>query len=99
MNFDVEYIIDYILTYETGIPLVIFIGVIGVVCSIVFVLFYTRINYRMFVRKASVYMLIGYVALVLCSTIIFRTESDEMQYSLCPFKCYIGLYNKMLAQY
>ncbi len=43
-------------------------------------------------------MFIGYVALVLCTTIIFRTESDEMKYVLCPFKSYIGLYNRMLAQ-
>lgn len=98
MNLDIGHIIHYILNYETGIPLIIFIGIIIVVCNIVLILYYTRINNRMFVRKASVYMFIGYVALVLCTTIIFRTESDEMKYVLCPFKSYIGLYNKMLAQ-
>ena len=98
MNLDIGYIINYILNYNTGIPLIIFIGIIIAICSIVLVLYYTRINYRMFVRKASVYMFIGYVGLVLCTTIIFRTESDEMKYSLSPFRCYIGLYNKMLAQ-
>ena len=98
MNFDIGYIINYTLNYDTGIPLIIFIGIIIVVCNIVLILYYTRINNRMFVRKASVYMFIGYVALVLCTTIIFRTGSDEMKYVLCPFKSYIGLYDKMLAQ-
>ena len=98
MHFDFEYITNYMLEYETGIPLIIFIGIIIVVCNIVLILYYTRINNRMFVRKASIYMFIGYVALVLCTTIIFRTESDEMRYVLCPFKSYIGLYNRVLAQ-
>lgn len=98
MNLDIGYIINYILNYETGIPLIIFIGIIIIVCNIVLILYYTRINNRMFVRKASVYMFIGYVVLVLCTTIIFRTESDEIKYVLCPFKSYIGIYNKMLAQ-
>ena len=69
MNFDVGYIINYILNYETGIPLVIFAGIIGIVCSIVLILYYTRINNRVFVRKASVYMFIGYVGLVLWNAI------------------------------
>ncbi len=43
-------------------------------------------------------MFIGYVALVLCTTIIFRTERDEMKCSLWPFESYIGLYNRRLAQ-
>lgn len=98
MNLDIGYIINYTLNYDTGIPLIIFIGIIIVVCNIVLILYYTRINNRMFVRKASVYMFIGYVALVLCTTIIFRTASDEMRYVLCPFKSYIGIYNKMLAE-
>ena len=98
MNLDIGYIINYTLNYDTGIPLIIFIGIIIVVCNIVLILYYTRINNRMFVRKASVYMFIGYVVLILCTTIIFRTESDEMKYALYPFKSYIGIYNKMLAQ-
>ena len=98
MKFDLGYISKYILEYETGIPLIIFIGIIIVVCNIILILYYTRINYRMFVRKASVYMFIGYVVLVLCTTIIFRTECDEMKYLLFPFGSYKGLYNKMLAQ-
>ena len=98
MSFDFRYISKYAFEYETGIPLIIFIGIIIVVCNIVLILYYTRINNRMFVRKASIYMFIGYVALVLCTTIIFRTESDEMKYVLCPFKSYIGIYNKMVAQ-
>ena len=52
----------------------------------------------MFERKASVCMFIGYVLLVLCTTIIFRTESDEMKYVLCPLGSYKSIYNRMLAQ-
>ena len=98
MKFDFGYISKYILEYETGIPIIIITGIITVVCNIILILYYTSINNRMFVRKASVYMFIGYVGLVLCTTIIFRTGSDEMKYVLCPFKSYIGLYDKMLAQ-
>jgi len=98
MEFDVGYIINYILTYETGIPFILFSGIIIVMCCVVLFLYYTRIDYPTFVRKASICMFTGYVLLVICTTVIFRTKYDEMIYVLTPFHTYIGLYNKLLAQ-
>ncbi len=98
MEFNVEYIINYILNYKTGIPLFLFAGIIIVVCSVVLFLYYTRVDCPTFVRKASICMFFGYVLLVLCTTVIFRTEYDEMKYKLCPFHTYMGLYNILLAE-
>ena len=98
MVYNVRLITKYMLEYDTGVPLVIIIGVVMFVSSAVLVLYYTKINYRMFVRQSAFWMFMGYVFLVLCTTIFFREISDEIRYSLRPLGSYIDLYNGMLAQ-
>ena len=98
MKHDFEYITKYILEYDSGIPPVIFIGIIIFVCSVILILYYTKINDLVFIRQSSVFLFLGYVFLVFCTTILFRGVSDEMKYTLCPFGSYVGLDNKKLAQ-
>lgn len=43
-------------------------------------------------------MLIGYVFLVICTTIIFRERYSEARYALIPFDTYESLYIKRVAQ-
>jgi glycopeptide antibiotics resistance protein len=40
----------------------------------------------------------GYIFLVLCTTIFFREETFEKRYYIHPFWSYSVLYNKLLAQ-
>lgn len=98
MKFDTEYIIRYMLHYDTGIPTAMFIGVSVLVGGIVVLLFRAKNNYSIFIRQASFCILIGYVFLVLCETVIFREETFEKRYDLYPFRSYAILYNRLLAE-
>ena len=83
------------LYYDIGIPS---IGVCLFVCCIVFLLFRIRDSYSTFVRQASFCMFIGYVFLVLCTTIFFREETFVKRYHLYPLWSYTELYTTILAQ-
>lgn len=98
MMFTIGQIIDYMLGYNIGVPSAMIIGVAVFVCCIVFLLYLARISYPLFVRQASFCLLLGYVFLVLCTTIFFREETFEKRYNLCPLMSYTGLYNTILAQ-
>ena len=98
MKYDTGYIKDYILNYDNGVPFVVVIVTCLFVCSIVLLLFRVKTNYSVFVRQASFCLLMGYVFLVLCTTIFYREETFEKRYYLQPLWSYGVLYNKLLAQ-
>ena len=98
MKYDTGYIKDYILNYDIGVPTVVVIATCLFVCAIVFLLFRLKTNYSIFARQASFCLLMGYIFLVLCTTIFFREETFEKRYYIHPFFCYFVLYNKLLAQ-
>jgi len=98
MKYDTGYIKDYILNYDNGVPFVVVIVTCLFVCSIVLLLFRVKTNYSVFVRQASFCLLMGYVFLVLCTTIFYREETFEKRYYLQPLWSYSVLYNKLLAQ-
>ena len=98
MKYDTGYIKDYIQNYDIGVPFVVVIVTCLFVCSIVLLLFRVKTNYSVFVRQASFCLLMGYVFLVLCTTIFYREETFEKRYYLQPLWSYGVLYNKLLAQ-
>ena len=98
MKYDIDYIINYILSYDIGVPIIVVISISLFVCSIVAVLFCVKTDYPVFIRQASFCLLMGYIFLVLCTTILYREESFENRYNLYPLICYTVLYNKLLAQ-
>ena len=98
MKYDTGYIKDYILNYDIGVPTVVVIATCLFVCGIVFLLFRLKTNYSIFARQASFCLLMGYIFLVLCTTIFFREETFEKRYYIHPFWSYSVLYNKLLAQ-
>ena len=98
MRFDTGYIMRYMLHYNTGIPTAVFIGVSLLVGGFVVLLFWTKNSYSLFIRQASLCMLIGYYFLLLCATVFFREETLEKRYDLFPLWSYIILYNRLLAQ-
>ena len=98
MRYDLRYIINYMLEYDIGVPPTMTIGVSVLVCCIVLLLFMAKNNYSLFVRQASFCLLIGYVFLVICTTILFREETFEKRYNIYPLLSYTMLYNKLIAQ-
>ncbi len=98
MEFDIGQILKYMLDYDIGVSPSVIIGVLLFVCGIIFLLFRLKISYSIFFRQASVCLLIGYIFLVLCTTIIFREETFEKRYHLCPLWSYTELYNTIIAQ-
>ena len=98
MKFDIGYIKEYILNYDIGVPSVVVIVTCLLVCTIVLLLFRLKTNYSIFIRQVSFCLLLGYIFLVLCTTIFYREETFEKRYYLHPLWSYSVLYNKLLAQ-
>ena len=98
MKYDIGYITKYMLDYDIGIPLVVIIFVLLFVCCIVLVLFRVKNSYSLFVKQASFCLFMGYLFLVLCTTIFFREETFVKRYNINPLWSYSSLYNKQLAQ-
>lgn len=98
MEFDIGHITKYMLDYDSGVPHSVIIGVLIFVCGIIILLFWAKISYSIFVRQAAVCLLIGYVFLVLCTTIFFREETFLKRYHLRPLWSYTELYNNIIVQ-
>lgn len=98
MKFDLAHVSKYMLEYDIGVPPGVIVGVLLFVCAIVLLLFLYRINYLIFVRQASICLLVGYVFLVLCTTLLYREETFVKRYHLCPLWSYTELYNNIFAQ-
>ena len=98
MRYDVGYIINYILDYDIGVPPAMIICVTLLTFGIVFLLFRVKTSYSIFVRHASLCLLIGYIFLMFCTTIFFREETFEKRYNLYPLLSYKMLYDKLLAE-
>ena len=98
MKFNSGYIINYMLQYDARIPPTMIIGVSILVCGVILLLYLTKNNLSLFVRQSSFCLLIGYVFLVLCTTIFYREETFEKRYNLYPLSSYTILYNNLLAQ-
>ena len=98
MKYDIGYIIEYILKYDGGVPLIVIIGTYLFVCLIILLLYRKKKNYSIFVRHASFCLFMGYVFLVLCTTLFYREETLVRRYNVYPLWSYTSLYNKQLAQ-
>ena len=86
------------LEYDTSVPPVMIIGVFIFLCCIIMLLFRVKTSYSVFLRQASFCSLMGYIFLVLCTTILFREETFKIRYNLCPLLSYTMLDNKLSAQ-
>ena len=98
MKFNFEYIKQYILHYDIGVPPTMIIGVSLFICILILLLFRVKTNYSIFVRQVSFMLLLGYVFLIFCTTVFFREDTYEKRYMLRPLWSYTVLYNKLLAQ-
>lgn len=98
MNYDIGYITRYMIEYDSGVPMVVVIGIFLIVCAIIVTLYHYSIDGFKFLREASWCFLGGYLSLLFCSTVLFRDQAEEMRYSLQPFLTYVCLYNRRIAE-
>jgi glycopeptide antibiotics resistance protein len=98
MKFDYGYITKYILEYDIGVPAAIIIGVSLSICVIILLQFRVKSSYSNFAKKASLCLFIGYVFLVLCTTLFYREETYERHYMIRPLWSYMILDNRLFAQ-
>lgn len=98
MKFNFNYITNYIIEYDTGVPKTIILGVLIAICGTLIVLSLISANGKVFIKNSAWCLLVGYLFLTISATIIFREVSETYRYSLYPFWNYTDLYNEMLAQ-
>ena len=98
MHFDIAFITKNMLEYDTGVPHAVTIGVILFVCGIILFLYRVKISDSIFIRQASFFLFMGYLFLVLCTTLFYREETFEKRYMFQPFWSYINLYDKRVAE-
>ena len=98
MKYNFDYITNYIMEYDPGVPKSIIWGALVTVCGIIILLSFTSTNGKIFIKNTAWSLFIGYLFLMTCATILFRETSETMRYSLCPFVSYTELYDKLLAQ-
>lgn len=98
MSFDLGHITKCILEYDIGIPTSMIIGVFVCVCVAVLASFLLSTSYSAFVKFASICLFVGYLFLVLCTTILFREDTFLTRFYLCPLWSYTDLYDRMFSQ-
>ncbi len=98
MKYNFEYIRNYMLDYDMGVPATVIIAISLIICCIVMVLYRYKINYPYFLRQTSFCLFCGYFFFVLCTTIFYREETFEKRYQLYPLWSYTVLYERLLAQ-
>ena len=98
MNFNFDYITNYIIEYDTGVPNTIIMGILVIIFGTMIVLSLISANGKVFIRNSAWCMLIGYLFLTICATIIYREVSETYRCSFYPFLNYTELYDEMLAQ-
>ncbi len=98
MKYNFEYIKNYIVDYEIGVPTTVIFTIFLFVCGSVTFFYRFKINYPLFIRQASFCLFCGYFFFILCTTIFYREETFEKHYNLYPLWSYTVLYERLLAQ-
>lgn len=98
MKYHVGNIINYMIEYDSGIPKSVIVGIFLIVSVIIVVFYHYSTDVYKLLKKASWCLLGGYVFLVLCSTVLFREESESMRFVIKPLWSYSVLDNKLIAQ-
>lgn len=88
MELGIENVNRFMIEHDVFVPMTIIVGVATFLCISGFYLFLTRTSSLDFIRNLSWILLLGYVFLSLCATIIFRNETPEMRFSLYPLRSY-----------
>lgn len=98
MKYDIGYITNYIIEYDSGVPMSVILGLSLIVCAIIVTLYHYSTDGFIFLRKTSWCILGGYMSFIFCATVLFRDHAEEIRYSWPPFLTYACLYNRRIAE-
>ena len=98
MKYDVGSITNYMMEYDSGVPISVIIGIFLFVCAIIIVLYNYSTNGIKFLKNTFWAFFGGYFFFVFCTTILFRDKKEEIHYVLYPLWSYSVLDNKLLAE-
>lgn len=98
MKYDVGYITNFMMEYDSGVPTSVIAGIFLFVCAIVIVLYHYSIDGIKFLKNTFWCIFGGYLTFVFCTTILFRDKKEEIRYILYPFWSYRILDNNLLAE-
>jgi len=98
MKYNIGYITNYIIEYDSGVPMSVILGLSLIVCAIIVTLYHYSTDGFIFLRKTSWCILGGYMSFIFCATVLFRDQAEEMHYSWQPFLTYACLYNRRIAE-
>ncbi len=86
----VDLFIQYLVELYKDVPSDVYEGLVSILClgSVIIVVF---CNYNNVWNKVSRILLVGYVVLTYCSTIICRPFSECQMYNFTPFWSYIAI--------
>lgn len=87
-----EQIIDYVVSLYRDIPMAVYEGLLSVLCLGVVVIIVCYGLKRGW-RKIVGLILVGYVFVIYCSTVIFRTAADGNGHEFTPFWSYEAIEN------
>lgn len=78
---------QYVISLYQDIPQEVYEGLLSVFC-LGLVVFYAWKGFKTGLRYSAVLLLVEYIFLLFCSTVIFRTSGDTKQYDFHPFWSY-----------
>ena len=78
---------QYVISLYQDIPQEVYEGLLSVLC-LGLVLFSAWKGFKTGLRYSAVLLLVEYIFLLFCSTVIFRTSGDTRQYDFHPFWSY-----------
>ncbi len=98
MKYDIGYITQYMLEYDSGVPISICILILLSVCGIIIILYQNSFDGPSFFRNSFKCILGGYLFFIFCTTVLFRDGLVEEHPALHPLWSYSVLYSKLLAE-
>jgi glycopeptide antibiotics resistance protein len=98
MNYELRYIVKYIIEYDVGIPKIAILIVVICVNIIVMLLHLLKGDKAVLAQNVTLVLFVGYVLFVLCFTVLFRSSRLCRDYFLLPFWSYSALYYRKIAE-
>lgn len=96
---DIRLVEKYMFQFDYGVPIYVILALLIITTGIIVGLYLTRKDRSSFIRHSLLCLLVSYLIFILCTTLIFRENSETMRYHLFPFWSYDVLNYKVIAEH
>lgn len=86
------------LLFDAGVPQWVPLALFAIITVTITYLYVTRKDWPSFFKNSSMSLLLGYIVFVICATLLFREESENIRFYIHPFWSYHVLYYRMIAE-